>query len=52
MNDLKNFRPISNISLPAKIMEKVVAAQLVEHMTKNGLLDPYRSAYQKRVVVR
>jgi hypothetical protein len=48
-NDLKNYRPISNISFPAKILEKVVAAQLVEHMTKNGLFDPYQSAYQKRM---
>jgi len=46
-NELKNYRPISNICFPAKIMEKVVAKQLVQHLKQNGIFDPLQSAYQK-----
>ena len=46
-NELKNYRPISNICFPAKIMEKVVAEQLVQHLKQNGIFDPLQSAYQK-----
>ena len=33
----KNFRPISNIPLPSKVMEKVAAKQLVTHKEMNSL---------------
>ena len=47
VNDLKNYRPISNITFPAKLLEKVVARQLVNHMTANSLHDPLQSAYKR-----
>ena len=46
--ELKSYRPISNICFPAKVMEKIVAAQITEHMTRNGLHDPLQSAYRKK----
>ena len=29
------------------MIEKVVAARLIDHMTENNLMDPYQSAYRK-----
>lgn len=44
---LKNYRPVSNLSFISKIIEKVVASRLLEHMKKNCLLDPLQSAYRE-----
>ena len=44
---LKNFRPVSNLSFLSKIIEKVIAARLLDHMTENNLMDPLQSAYRK-----
>ncbi len=43
---LKNFRPVSNLSFISKVIEKVVAARLQDHMNANNLLDPMQSAYR------
>ena len=34
-NVLKNFRPVSNLSYISKIIEKVIASRLMDHMTAN-----------------
>ena len=44
---LKNYRPVSNLSFVSKVIEKVIAARLIDHMTANSLMDPYQSAYRK-----
>jgi hypothetical protein len=44
---LKNYRPVSNLSFISKVIEKVIAARLLDHMTKNNMMDPYQSAYRK-----
>ena len=44
---LKNYRPVSNLAFISKIIEKVVAARLIEHLSSNGLKDQYQSAYRK-----
>ena len=44
---LKNYRPVSNLSFVSKIIEKVIASRLIEHMKENDLLDPMQSAYRK-----
>ena len=44
---LKNFRPVSNLSFLSKIIEKVVASRLLDHMIANNLMDPMQSAYRK-----
>ena len=46
-NILKNFRPVSNLSYLSKIIEKVVAARLTDHMNKNNLMEPMQSAYRR-----
>ena len=45
-NELKNYRPVSNIKCFSKVMEKCVMSQLYDHMSSNELLDPYQSAYK------
>ena len=44
-NIMKNYRPISNLAFIGKVLEKVVASQLHNHLSTNGLLEPYQSAY-------
>jgi hypothetical protein len=44
---LKNFRPVSNLQYLSKIIERVVAARLIKHMTDNNLKEPLQSAYCK-----
>jgi hypothetical protein len=46
-NILKNFRPVSNLSFISKLIEKVVASRLIDHMQDNNLLVSFQSAYRK-----
>ena len=46
VNTLSNYRPISHLSFLSKILEKVVATQLIDHLTINNLQDEYQSAYR------
>ena len=46
-NQLKNYRPVSNLQFLSKILEKVVLSQLTEHLEKNKLTEPLQSAYRK-----
>ena len=45
-NSLSNYRPISHLSFSSKIFEKIVAGQLLEHLTLHSLLDKFQSAYR------
>ena len=42
-NILKNYRPVSNLPFLSKIIEKAVAAQITEHLSKNGLFEIHQS---------
>ena len=44
---MPNFRPVSNLAYASKLIESVVANQLVERMTNNGLFEPLQSAYRQ-----
>ena len=46
-NDLKNYRPFSNLSFISKVVEKVVASRLLTHVELNDLSNPNQSAYKK-----
>ena len=46
-NDIKNYRPISNLSFLSKLIERVIANRLQSHLSSNGLLSEYQSAYRK-----
>ena len=45
--ELSNDRPISNLSLISKIIERVVKSRLMDHLTSNSLLNSHQSAYCK-----
>ena len=42
-----NYRPISNLSVISKIIERVVKSRLIDHLTSSKLLNPHQSAYCK-----
>ena len=45
-NDLKNYRPISGLSFVSKLVERVIAKQLLEHIHVHNLDNPYQSTYK------
>ena len=47
-DDLKNYRPVSNLSFIWKILGKVVLAQLKEHLQSNNQSDPFLLAYKEK----
>ena len=47
VNNLKNYRPVSNLSFISKIIEKVVSNRLQAHINSNKLNNPMQSAYRK-----
>ena len=42
----KNYRPVSNLRYISKLIERVIALQLNEHLMKNDILEPMQSAYK------
>ena len=46
-NEMKNYRPVSNLPFISKIIEKVVLDQLQTHLKDNDLLEINQSAYRK-----
>ena len=45
-DDLKNYRPVSNLFFLSKVLERIVLSQLNEHLNHNNLLSPLQSAYR------
>ena len=43
----KNYRPVSNLNVISKILERVVALQLQTHLDEAGLMTAYQLAYRK-----
>ena len=44
--NMKNYRPVSNLAYVGKLVEKVVVTQIEEHMTLYNLHEPLQSAYR------
>ena len=44
---LTNYRPISQLPILSKIMERVVSRQLINYLENNNQLDYFQSAYRK-----
>ena len=42
----QNLRPISNLKVVSKLVEKVVATQLTDHVMKHHLDETFQSAYK------
>ena len=45
-NDMKNYRPVSNLSFLSKVIERVVLSRIKTHLNKNGLWEKMQSAYR------
>ena len=45
-SDVRSYRPISNLSVISKLLERLVARQLLAHLNSNGLLPRLQSAYR------
>ena len=46
-NNLKNYRPVSNLRFVSKVLERVVLKQLLNHLDVHGLREKFQSAYRK-----
>ena len=44
--DVRSFRPISNLSVISKLLERLVARRLLKYLTVNSLLPRFQSAYR------
>ena len=44
-NILKNYRPISQLTAFAKLLERIVSTQIISHLLAAKVLHPYQSAY-------
>ena len=47
MNSLRNYRPISNLKVISRIIEKVAAVRLQGYLESNELNEPIQSAYMR-----
>ena len=47
-SDLKNYRPISNLTFVGKLIERVVLQRLNDHLDSNNLNISQQSGYKKR----
>ena len=45
-NNLTNYRPISNLPFLSKVIERVVASRLNDHLINNNLYEKMQSAYR------
>ena len=46
-NVAANYRPVSNLSVLSKLLERVVSHQLDQHLSSAGYLPEHQSAYRK-----
>ena len=46
-NDLKNYRPVSNLCFIAKILEKLVLSQVSAYLNSHNLYNTCQSAYRQ-----
>ena len=45
-DDMKNYRPASNLNFISKLLEKIIATRIRFHLESNDLLNRYQSAYR------
>ena len=45
--EMRNYRPVSNLSLVSQLVERIVVTQLMDYLTLKNLLPPLQSAYRR-----
>ena len=45
-DELKNYRPISNLTFISKVFERIVADQIMRHIENSNLMPLLQSAYR------
>ena len=45
---MNNYRPVSNLTFVSKLLERMVAKQLHDHLSQHQLYEKHQSAYRKR----
>ena len=45
--EMKNYRPVSNIPIISKLIEKIVSSRILQHLAFNNLHTNFQSAYKK-----
>ena len=45
-DNFNNYRPISNLPFLSKVLEKIVATQLQDHLKANDLFEPFQSGFR------
>jgi len=45
-SDVRSYRPIANLSVLSKLLEVLVAHQILPHLNSHGLLPKFQSAYR------
>ena len=45
-SDLNSYRPISNLSIISKILERLIDCRIADHANRHGLFSPVQSAYR------
>ena len=43
---LSSYRPISNLPFLSKVLEKIVAGQIINHLTAHNLFEPFQSGFR------
>ena len=46
-DDLKNYRPVSNLTFTSKLVERAVALRLTSYLNAHGLMPQLQSAYRR-----
>ena len=47
-NELKHYRPVSNLRFKSKVPEKCASSQIIGHTEKHDLSEPMQSAYRRQ----
>lgn len=47
VEDMSNYRPVSNLSFLSKLVERAILDQLLPFLEQNGIVPQYQSAYRK-----
>ena len=46
-DELKNYRPVSNLTFISKVVERIIMNQIVDHLHLHGLMPRLQSAYRR-----